>query len=215
MPRRRIAFKAYGLRTPVRLRSPHTLLAGCVLIAIAAITLVLVSGLNAGQLRSIGPGMMPRWLAFGLAICGIGLVITSFLSDEEEVGAIPFRGSIFIIGAIFAFASTIRPFGLAVSGPLALVVAGYATPEARLRELIVLALALTAFCIVLFGDFLNLPIPIFPSQLLDYLPEGWSLKFAMRVHSGLLIAFAVAVALLPLHREADPLLRAVPQKRKD
>lgn len=211
MSNRRNASTAYG---HVRLRSPHTLVAGCVLLVIAAITLVLVSGLNTGQLRAIGPGMMPRWLAVGLGFCGLGLVITSFISDEEEVGAIPFRGSLFIIGAIFAFALTIRPFGLSVSGPLALLIAGYATSEARLRELVILALSLTAFCIVLFGDLLNLPIPIFPNHLLDYLPDGWSLKFAMRVYAGLLILCSVAIGLIPQNSEEKAVLEAAAEKRK-
>ena len=60
--------------------------------------------------------------------------------------------------------------GLAFAGPLAILIGGYATPEARLRELVILALGLTPFCMLLFGDLLNLPIPIFPAALADSFP---------------------------------------------
>jgi hypothetical protein len=67
-----------------------------------------------------------------------------------------------------------------VAGPLAIIIGGYATPEARLRDLVILALSLTPFCMVLFGDLLNLPIPVFPQALTGLFPADWSQKAVLR-----------------------------------
>ena len=80
-----------------------------------------------------------------------------------------------------------------VAGPLAVVVGGFATPEARLKDLLIMGFALTAFCMVLFGDILNLPIPVFPNALLDAFPAGWSQKAILRLTAGVLVGLAVAV----------------------
>ena len=92
--------------------------------------------------------------------------------------------------------------GLAASGPLSLLIAGYATPEARFRELLALAFGLTAFCMVLFGDVLNQPIPIMPRALADMFPPGWSEKAILRATAALLATVAVAAFLLR-HRNSS------------
>jgi hypothetical protein len=107
---------------------------------------------------------------------------------------------------VLAFAATIRGLalgpvtipglGLIVAGPLAIFIGGFATPEARLRELVILALALTAFCMILFGDLLNLPIPLFPQWFADLYPAGWTNDGRLRATAGLLLLGAAAVYLV-------------------
>ena len=50
----------------------------------------------------------------------------------------------------------------------------------------ILALLLTPFCMVLFGDLLNLPIPIFPQAFADLFPASWSQKQILRLTAALL-----------------------------
>lgn len=180
-----------------RVRSKQLVVGGLVLMALAAVALWMLAGLNAGTLRAIGPAMLPRWLAIGLALCGAGIVLSGFRQTGDEANRVPVRGPLVVIIAILLFAFTIRPFGLAFVGPVTLILAGYATAEARLRELVVMGCLLTAFCILLFGDMLNLPIPIFPVRVIENLPFGWSLHFAMRAYSGLLVIIGVLVGVLP------------------
>ncbi len=114
------------------------------------------------------------------------------------------RGVLIVLLAIVAFALTIRPMnlglfttpglGLVISGPLCIFIAGFASPEARASELAVLALALTAFCMVLFGDLLALAIPVFPVSWIPYFPEGWQHATILRVLAG-----ALALAALVLY----------------
>jgi hypothetical protein len=82
---------------------------------------------------------------------------------------------------------------MVIAGPLAIIIGGFATPEARLRDLVILALSLTPFCMVLFGDLLNLPIPVFPQALTGLFPADWSQKAVLRATAA---TMAVAAAIL-------------------
>ena len=113
---------------------------------------------------------------------------------------------------ILAFAVLIRPFsvagttlpglGLVVAGPVAVFVSGLASDEADRLELAVLAPGLTAFCMVLFGDLLNLQIPLYPDALLASFPAGWSPKAVLRVVAAMLALVAAAFAALAWRRRA-------------
>lgn len=201
---------ASGSRGPVR--SPQGIAGGILLIALAALALWLTRDLTQGTLNSMGPAMLPRWLAIGVGLAGLALIVFAFIRDGEALERWSLRGPFFIILAILAFSVTIRGFsfgslplpglGLLVAGPLAIIIGGYATPEARLRELVVLALSLTPFCMILFGDLLNLPIPVFPQAMAGLFPDGWSQKAIMRAIAGIMVVAAVAVGLATRGRRA-------------
>jgi len=199
-------------------RNPRNLVGGLLLAALGVVALLLSRDLDPGTLREMGPGMMPRWLAGGVALCGLFLVAAAFLRERDPMDedhaavALPLRGPLLVVLAILVFAATIRPLhlgsvqmpglGLAIGGPLTLVLAGYATPEARLRELIALAFGLTAFCLLLFGDLLNQPIPIMPRALADLFPDAWSEHMILRVTAAGLAAVA-ALAYLANRRSGE------------
>jgi putative tricarboxylic transport membrane protein len=145
---------------PVRIRSPQRFLAGLVLIAICCFVLWAVAGLRQGTLTAMGPGMFPRALAVLLGIGGVILVALSFWRDGEPLERWSFRGPVLVTIGILLFALTIRPFGLAVASMLALMVSGFATPEARLREVTVFSALLTLACVVLFRYLLAMSIPV-------------------------------------------------------
>jgi hypothetical protein len=195
---------ASGRHGPVR--APQSLIGGGLLIALAALALFLTRDLDQGTLNAMGPAMLPRWLAIGVGLSGLALVVFGFLKEGDVLERWSLRGPVFVIGAILAFAVTIRPFsfgglstpglGLLVSGPLAIILGGYATPEARLRDLVILGLSLTPFCMVLFGDLLNLPIPVFPQALTGLFPADWSQKAVLRATAAIMAAVAVLLLLL-------------------
>lgn len=177
-----------------------------VLLILAGLAMWLLADLTQGTLRAIGPALLPRALAVGVGLCGVALVVTGFSRSGEALEGWSARGPLFVLLAVSAFALTIRPvqvgglttpgLGLVVAGPLAIVISGFATPEARLRELVILALSLTPFCMILFGDLLNLPIPLFPQALADQLPETWSQRDALRATAGALVLGAILVWLI-------------------
>lgn len=192
------------------IRGPQNLAGGLALMALAAFALWPTSDLSQGTLRSMGPAMLPRWLAIGVGLCGLALVVTAFLKPGDPLERWSLRGPALVMLAVIAFAITIRPFavgsfqtpglGLVVAGPLAILIGGHASDEVRLRDLVILALTLTPFCMVLFGDLLNLPIPIFPQKLADVLFAGWSQKAVLRLTAAVLAVIAALVFLLTRSR---------------
>jgi hypothetical protein len=75
------------------------------------------------------------------------------------------RGTIFVLGAIVAFATTVRPLGLLVAGPLSMLISSMADPDTRPMEIIVFTACMTVGCYLLFKVVLNLPIPVLPPVL--------------------------------------------------
>jgi hypothetical protein len=49
---------------------------------------------------------------------------------------------------------------------------------------------------VLFGDLLNLPIPVFPQALTGLFPADWSQKAVLRATAAIMAALAVVVFLV-------------------
>jgi len=142
------------------IRSPRDFLAGLSLVALAAFALTTTAGLDAGALRGLGPGMLPRSVATGVGAVGLAVVALSLLRRGPPIGRWPLRGPLFVSLGVVAFALTIRTLGLAVAGPLVVVVSGFASAETRPKELVVFALVMTAFCVGLFRYALSLPIPV-------------------------------------------------------
>jgi putative tricarboxylic transport membrane protein len=143
-----------------RVRSPRDLLAGACLVALALFALLGGARLEGGTLRAMGPGMLPRAVAWAIGAGGLLLAILSFVRRGPPLGRWPIRGPVFITLAVVAFALTVRTVGLVLAGPLVVVVSGAAASDVRPRELVVFALVMTALCVGLFRYVLGLPIPI-------------------------------------------------------
>lgn len=191
-------------------RAPQSLVSGLGMIALGIFGVWAASDLPRGTLSEIGPGLLPHWLSIGVACCGLALLAAAFLRDGERLEPIALRAPAIVLLAIFAFAVTIRPFsfgsqstpglGLIIAGPLAVIVGGYASRDARFLDLLILALMLTAGCMLLFGDLLNLPIPIFPNAFIEAMSGKVSSKTMLRIAAGALAL--IGLALLFVRRRA-------------
>jgi putative tricarboxylic transport membrane protein len=146
--------------TRVRVRAPQDLVAGASLLAVALFAIWASGPLAPGRLGAPGPGLFPRVLAVLLGLCGLLLLFLAFVRSGEPLGRWPWRGPVLIALSVVAFALTIRVPGLVVAGPLAMLVAGAASPETRWRELVPFALGVIVVCIGLFRTLLHLPIPV-------------------------------------------------------
>lgn len=144
----------------MRIRAPQDLLAGIILVGICAFVFWAVRDLNMGTFEAMGPAMFPRVLATMLGLGGAGLIVNSLLSDGGTIERATLRGPVLVIGGIVMFALTIRSLGLAIAGLLALIVSGFATAEARPREVLIFAVAITFACIVLFRYLLGMAVPV-------------------------------------------------------
>jgi len=142
------------------IRAPQRFVAGIVLICLCVFVLWAVGNLKLGTIKFMGPAMFPRVLAVMVGASGVALVVLSLLRDGEALQKWSYRGPILVTVAILLFALTIREFGLAVAGFLALFVSGFATPEARPLEALIFSVALTAGCIILFRYMLGMAVPV-------------------------------------------------------
>jgi hypothetical protein len=161
-------------------RDPRELTAGASLLGIAAIALWQGSDLELGTLRQMGPGMLPRVLAVAVGVCGIAIGVRSLLQAAPQAAGAAvaesaaasgeaarsawssLRAPVFLVLAATVFGLSVRPLGLVIASPLAIVISTWASPETKRLESLWFALGMTAFCIVLFWTLLKLPIPVAP-----------------------------------------------------
>lgn len=144
------------------IKSPLDFGGGAFLLALAAVGYIGAFKLPFGHMSSIGSGLLPKSVAFLVAAFGLLMVLQSFFVVGDKLEAWGIRGPVFVLGAVLVFAFTIRPLGLAVAGPLCVIVSGLASRETRPIEIVTFAVVMTAVCIGLFKFLLRLPIPVFP-----------------------------------------------------
>lgn len=145
-----------------RVGLPRDLGAGLLLIAVAAIGGLGTGDLSMAEQGGIGPGLMPRGVSLLLALVGVIVTVLGIASRTETVRFGSLRGPVFVLGSVVLFAATVRPLGLAIAGPLAVVVAAMADRDSKPLEVLVFAAVMTVFCVGLFKYALRLPIPLAP-----------------------------------------------------
>jgi putative tricarboxylic transport membrane protein len=151
-----------------QLLSRQDFLGGLVIIAVAGLAYWLGRDLPGGTSGGMGPGTLPKGLAALLGVLGAILAGSAFLEkNAETIQRWSIRAPVLILGALIVFGLTVRPLGLVVAGPLAIVIGAFASDEVRWRETLVFGAVMTAFCIGLFKFALGLPIPLAP-WLLGY-----------------------------------------------
>lgn len=154
------------------LRSSQDFGAGVFLLVIAGVAFFGSLGLNFGHGNSVGPGMMPRAMAVLIASFGALFIVQSLLADGSPLDRWSIRGPLFVLGAALVFAWTIRPLGVIVAGPLAVMIASMADKDTKLIEIIPYAVILTLGCIGLFSYGLRLPMPVWPTSI-PYPLDQW------------------------------------------
>lgn len=146
--------------------------AGLFLIALAAIAFFGTTNLHFGQGPSVGPGMMPRAVSVALAAFGVLFLAQGSMASGTRMDRWSIRGPFFVLGAALVFAWTIRPLGVIVAGPLAVMIASMADKDTRLIEVVPYAIIITLACIGLFSYGLRLPMPVTPSAI-PYPLDQW------------------------------------------
>jgi len=139
--------------------------AGLFLIGAAAIGYFAAYPLDTGSMSGVGSGLLPKAVAVGAGAFGIYLFLAGLLGGGERIEGFSLRGIIFVLGGILAFAATVRPFGLLVAGPLAMLISSMADPDTRPIEILIFTTCMTVGCYLLFKVVLHLPIPVLPPLL--------------------------------------------------
>jgi len=93
-----------------------------------------------------------------VGVAGIVVAIFGLLGSRRAA----VRGPLFVTVSVIVFAATVRPLGLIVSSFITIMICAAAAEDVRWRETLIVAIALTVFCSVLFPYALNLPMPLRP-----------------------------------------------------
>jgi putative tricarboxylic transport membrane protein len=147
---------------PTRLRAPTDLVAGLFFLAVAALGLWLLRDVRLGTSMRMGPGYLPAALCWILVLVGLAMVGRSFLITGAPLERWYPRPLVFVVGSLLLFSVSIDKLGLVATIIAMVVVAAFATPESRWKEVAIAAVALAAFSAGLFVKALGLPLAIWP-----------------------------------------------------
>lgn len=137
-------------------------LGGVLILAVAAFAWWLAQPLSSGGNGGVGPGTLPKALAVLLGGLGLILSIDALMEKGPGLGRWTLRAPLLILGGLALFGVAVRPLGLAVAGPLLIVVGAFASREVRWGETLLFGAVMTLFCVGLFKFALGLPVPLAP-----------------------------------------------------
>lgn len=145
-----------------RVRAPQDFYGGIALVGLSLFAIWAGSDLPGQHGFSFGPGTAPRMFAGLLAIAGTVVAIGGLMADGPAIGGFAVRGPALICAAILFFALAIRPLGLVVTSYVTFMISITASSEMRVRESLIAAAVMTAFCVALFVYLLQLPFQLWP-----------------------------------------------------
>lgn len=140
---------------------------GIALMGMALFALWASSDLQGMQGFSFGAGTAPRMFSALLLALGAGIAVIGLSADGPDVATYHWRGPIFVVLAILAFAITIRPLGLVISAFVSFMVAALGSNETKWLEATIVGAVLTLGCSLLFPYALGLPFQLFPRFLIS------------------------------------------------
>ena len=136
---------------------------GLFLITLALVAFGATSSLSIGTAGDMGPGFVPRALAWGIMGFGVMFLTTSFLSAPEPVPAPAWRPLVMILASIALFAVLFSTLGLIAACVGTVLVAGAATAPVRWPQLALCGAVIAAFSALLFVRGLGLPFRLWPA----------------------------------------------------
>lgn len=123
-----------------------------------------------GTPRDMGPGFLPLWLGLALAALGLIAMVRSWLAAPDVM---PFRVEpkqfFLIIGSVLSFGLLLDPVGLIGAVITMTVIASLASDEFSLKGSLCIAVVLAAMAVAIFAYALDLPLPLVPEALTNWM----------------------------------------------
>ncbi|WP_117192201.1 tripartite tricarboxylate transporter TctB family protein [Rhizobium terrae] len=137
------------------------LICGLLLIATGLFFALESLDLELGTALRMGPGYFPFILACVLILLG-GIVLGQAVRVQgEPIGAIAWRGMVFILPAPIIFGLTVRGLGFVPAVFICALVAAFASQRMKPLTAVALSAALTVFSLLVFSYGLGLPFRTF------------------------------------------------------
>jgi hypothetical protein len=122
-------------------------------------------GYSMGTPARMGPGFFPFYLGAILFLLGAVIAVAGVRGKrgpESDVEKFHWGPILYVLGAVCVFGLLLKPTGVLFSGLVLVVGASFGSHEFRLKQTLILGLALTIFCAFVFVGGLKLPIPLCP-----------------------------------------------------
>ena len=146
----------------MEIRSPKDFWAGLMFSAIGLFFLVVARNYRMGTATNMGPAYFPTVLGGLMAVVGAIVFLQSFVVKGEKVPPLYFRPIFFVILSLLLFGYLLKPIGLVLALGFLLGVSAFAGHESRLKEVLILSIALILFSVLVFVKGLRLPFPLWP-----------------------------------------------------
>jgi hypothetical protein len=141
---------------------------GVFLIALAGLAFTATRSLNVGTAADMGPGFVPRVLAWIILGFGVTFCVTALFKSAVPLPEPAWRPLAAILAAIAVFAVLFATLGLVAACIGSVLVAGTATGPVRWGRLVLFGPLLAAFSSLLFVKGLGLPFKLWPTFLTTY-----------------------------------------------
>lgn len=137
---------------------------GIMFVVVGAGFAIVAQNYDMGTAQRMGPGYFPTWLGALLALIGLYVAIHGLrrASADGKIEKFHFEPLILILVAIILFGALLRPAGLIVALLVMIGVAGYASHEFKMIEIIPLAIFLVLLVLGIFIWGLGLVLPVWP-----------------------------------------------------
>ena len=135
---------------------------GAFLVLLGIVALWETRGLTVGTAADMGPGYVPRALAWILIGFGLTFGLTGLRARHQPLPRVDIRSLVMVLGSLAAFALLLPKGGLTLAAFGTLACATPAIPDYRWRESLVFGVILTAVTVLLFVHGLGLPLSVWP-----------------------------------------------------
>lgn len=142
------------------LRNNKDLLAGLLLLVIGGVAVVVARDYPFGSAMRMGPGYFPTVLGGILCLFGAYLAVRGIRAGGKTAIDWNLRPVALLTAAIVVFGVVMSRLGLVPALVAMTFVAALAGREFRVKEVALLAVALSAFAVVIFVYVLKLPYPL-------------------------------------------------------
>lgn len=138
------------------------LLAGLFVLVLGLVCLAAVGDLEIGNATEMGPGYVPRALAWMLIAAGAGMALMGARRVAAEPVTIALRPVLVLSMAVLLFGAMVDRLGIVLAVVVSTAVAALASSISRPRETPLVCAALAALAALVFVKGLGLAIPIWP-----------------------------------------------------
>jgi hypothetical protein len=142
------------------LRNNRDWIAGLLFIVLGALATVLARDYPFGTTMRMGPGYFPTMLGGILLVFGATILLRGIRSGERVKGEWGVRPLAWITLSIVLFGFLLDRVGMVPATVVTLFAAAAAGREFRLKEVLLLAIVMTAFSVAVFSYGLKLPYPL-------------------------------------------------------